>query len=305
MEAIEKLAENQQKTGETQTIDIVLESGAANGFYQLGILFYLAALERKKIIKINRISGSSVGAIIGFYYFTNNLESLIKDYTKLKKYFKENLNLSILKSILKEKIDKLTDKDITNLNDRLFIVYHNISKYTQTLHNTYKSKEELLSCLLKSAHIPYITNGEGYYYENNEKFIDGGIPHIFLNRQYGEKTKILYINITHFNVLSGFLSVKNEQNMYERLLKSALDVHKFFVYKKPTQFCSYINDWTMFDFVILRFKQLFVILCCILFYILYEIYKFVKPLMVDLWVFNFFSPFIENIIKDILLFYCV
>ena len=87
MEAIEKLAENQQKTGETQVIDIVLESGAANGFYQLGILFYLAALERKKIIKINRISGSSIGAIVGFYYFTNELESLIKDYTKLKQHF--------------------------------------------------------------------------------------------------------------------------------------------------------------------------------------------------------------------------
>ena len=207
MEAIEKLAENQQKMGETQIIDIVLESGAANGFYQLGILFYLAALERKKIIKINRISGSSIGAIIGFYYFSNNLESLIEDYSKLKCHFKKNLNLSILKSILKEKIDKLNDEDIQKLNDKLFVVYHNISKYRQTLQTTYKNRDDLLACLLKSAHIPYITNGDGYYIENNEKFIDGGIPHIFLNRQYGEKIKILYVNITHFSVLSGFLSV--------------------------------------------------------------------------------------------------
>lgn len=305
MEAIEKLAENQQKTGETQVIDIVLESGAANGFYQLGILFYLAALERKKIIKINRISGSSIGAIVGFYYFTNNLESLVTDYTKLKNHFKKNLNLSILRSILKEKIDKLKDDDIKLLNNKLFVVYHNLSKYTQTLQSTFKNKKDLLNCLLKSAHIPYITNGDGYYIDNNEKFIDGGVPHIFLNRQYGEKVKILYINITHFNVLPGFLSVKNEQNMYERLLKSALDVHKFFVHKKSSQFCSYINDWTMFDFLILRSKQLFVILCCILFYFFYEIYFLLKPFLGDLYIINFFSPFIENIFNDILLFYCV
>jgi len=305
MEAIEKLAENQQKMGETQIIDIVLESGAANGFYQLGILFYLAALERKKIIKINRISGSSIGAIIGFYYFSNNLESLIEDYSKLKCHFKKNLNLSILKSILKEKIDKLNDEDIQKLNDKLFVVYHNISKYRQTLQTTYKNRDDLLACLLKSAHIPYITNGDGYYIENNEKFIDGGIPHIFLNRQYGEKIKILYVNITHFSVLSGFLSVKNEQNMFERLLKSALDVHKFFVYKKSSQFCSYINDWSMLDYFILRFKQLFVILCCILFYLCYEIYHFLKPHLGNLYLINFFSPFIENIFRDILLFYCV
>jgi len=124
-------------------------------------------------------------------------------------------------------------------------------------------------------------------------------------KQYGEKTKILYVNITHFNVLSGFLSVKNEQNMYERLLKSALDVHKFFVYKKPSQFCSYINDWTIFDYFILRFKQLFVILCCIFFYLFYEIYKYVKPYIGNLYLINFFSPFVENIFNDILLFYCV
>jgi NTE family protein len=305
MEAIEKLAENQQKMGETQTIDIVLESGAANGFYQLGILFYLAALERKKIIKINRISGSSIGAIVGFYYFTNSLESLIDDYSKLKRHFKKNLNLSVLKSILKEKIDKLDDKDIEKLNDKLFVVYHNISKYSQTLQSTYKNRDDLLACLLKSAHIPYVTNGEGYYTENNERFIDGGVPHIFLNRQYGEKIKILYVNITHFRVLSGFLSVKNEQNMFERLLKSALDVHKFFVYKKSSQFCSYINDWTMIDYLLLRLKQLFVILCCIVFYLCYEIYNFIKKYFGELHLINFFSPFIENIIRDTLLFYCV
>ena len=53
------------------SIDLVLEAGAANGSYQIGCLLYLKELENQKKVKIDRISGSSIGAISGFYYFTD------------------------------------------------------------------------------------------------------------------------------------------------------------------------------------------------------------------------------------------
>ena len=71
---IKNLVVNLPKEENLGSIDLVLESGAANGSYQIGCLLYLKELENQKKVKIDRISGSSIGAISGFYYFTNMLD---------------------------------------------------------------------------------------------------------------------------------------------------------------------------------------------------------------------------------------
>ena len=53
-------------------IDLVLESGAFNGSYLVGALFFLKEMEKKKYIYVDRISGCSIGALIGFLYFINS-----------------------------------------------------------------------------------------------------------------------------------------------------------------------------------------------------------------------------------------
>ena len=73
MKLIQNLIDNHPKTNETENMDLVLESGAANGGFHVGCLLYIKSLEKKKIIKIDRISGSSIGAIAGFYYLINSL----------------------------------------------------------------------------------------------------------------------------------------------------------------------------------------------------------------------------------------
>ena len=106
MNSIKNLIDNHPVCKEPETIDVILESGAANGSYHLGCMMYISGLEQNKIIKIDRISGSSIGAIIALYYFTNTLDDFFHDYKKLRECFKHKLNVSFLKKILEEKIKK-------------------------------------------------------------------------------------------------------------------------------------------------------------------------------------------------------
>ena len=55
---IEQLIPNlPEHTGEPIEFDLVLDNGAFNGLYLLGILLYLKVLESKDRIKVTRISG--------------------------------------------------------------------------------------------------------------------------------------------------------------------------------------------------------------------------------------------------------
>ena len=84
---IKNLVVNLPKEQNLGSIDLVLESGAANGSYQIGCLIYLKELEKQNKVKIDRISGSSIGAISGFYYFTNTLDKFQEDYLLLRLFF--------------------------------------------------------------------------------------------------------------------------------------------------------------------------------------------------------------------------
>ena len=116
---IKNLVVNLPKEENIGTIDLVLEAGAANGSYQIGCLLYLKELEKQNKVKIDRISGSSIGAISGFYYFTDTLDKFQEDYF-LTKCFKEHLNVHILKKYSK-KTEKLSEENIKELNDKLLL----------------------------------------------------------------------------------------------------------------------------------------------------------------------------------------
>ena len=77
-------------------IDLVIDGGGFNGSFGIGILLYLKAMEEANILKVTRISGCSIGSILGLMYITNNLdqaEYLVQEAVKgirkdlyLKKY---------------------------------------------------------------------------------------------------------------------------------------------------------------------------------------------------------------------------
>ena len=200
MDMIKNLVENYPESNKMQHLDLVLESGAANGSYHIGCLLYIKELERKNKLKIDRISGSSIGAIAGLYYLTDTLDEFIEDYKTLRECFKRHLNLKGLKTILRDKIKNLSNDDFKKVNQKLFIVFHDITQRQQILKSEFKNKDDLLHSILKSSHIPYITDETFLYRENDRYYFDGGIPHIFCNRESGEKN-ILYINIYYLSFI--------------------------------------------------------------------------------------------------------
>ena len=301
---IKNLVVNLPKDQNLGSIDLVLESGAANGSYQIGCLLYLKELENQKKVKVERISGSSIGAISGFYYFTDMLDRFQEDYLLLTKCFKQHLNVHVLKEILEKKLKKLSDANIKELNDKLFIVYHDAGQKKQILRKSYKNKEDILNCLLKTSHLPFlVTQNSLCFKEKNKFYIDGGIPHIFENRNNYDK-KILYISILGISNLKSIFSVKKEKNNYGRLLTGALDIHNFILYNK-SQFCSYVNEWKINDFAILRLKQFIIKFIILIIIYLHLIGSFIYPFIQNTSIYNHLSPLIFNFYRDCLLFYCL
>ena len=140
-----------------------------------------------------------------------------------------SLNLTTLKRF---------NEEFIYLNERLFIVYYDVSQRKQIQINKFTEKKDLLNSLLKSSHIPFITQNSLYYVDNETNSLDGGMPYVFPKRNVGDK-KILYINICVYNKLTSLFSVKKELNPYGRLLEGALDAHNFFLHKANDLY--YIN----------------------------------------------------------------
>ena len=87
---IENIPVEQFPNGKITEIDLVLDGGAFNGIYMLGALFYIKELETQNKIKITRISGCSIGAVMGLMYLLNRLdlamELIIISFTNIKKH---------------------------------------------------------------------------------------------------------------------------------------------------------------------------------------------------------------------------
>ena len=79
-------------------LELVLDGGIFNGSYLVGALHFLKEMEKRNYITIERISGCSIGSVIGFLYFIDALDTMPKFYDIVKKEFKEKYKLLISSS---------------------------------------------------------------------------------------------------------------------------------------------------------------------------------------------------------------
>ena len=80
-----ELINNLPKRETPYELDLVLEGGAFNGSYIVGILMFLKEMENSRLVKLHRISGCSVGALLCLKYLMNDLESSRNFNKKIKK----------------------------------------------------------------------------------------------------------------------------------------------------------------------------------------------------------------------------
>lgn len=246
---IHSLIDNMNTENIPEEIDLILDGGAFNGAYLLGSVLYLQEMEKKKMIKINRISGCSAGAACAFLYLTDQLDKGCELYDKIISCWRDQCNLSMYQDYIRGFITDNIEKDTyKKLNNKLYISYFDINEGKQMVISTYKNNDDVIEALLKTSYLPLLTDGDLLY---KESCLDGVYPYIFRNSE----TRMLFINLFSIKKIPTLFSLKNEKNIYSRLLSGIVDINTFFCHSKSTDMCSYINDWNIFDFWTIRMRD--------------------------------------------------
>ena len=271
---IENLPDNFKNSDTPLKIDLILDGGLFNGSYLVGALYFLKEMERRGYVKIERISGCSVGSIAAFLYFIDGLELMSDLYASFLKEFKKKHNLSFIKKLKPYLGDKIPVDVCDKVNNKLYITYNNIKQGTKPVKCTYKNVDEILETIIRSSYIPYLIDG---HILHNNKCIDGFTPYIF-NKEPNKK--ILYLDLFGYDKIFNLLNVKNEKNNFHRILTGLLDIHGFYIKQTNTQMCSYVNDWSItnitFNYIKLLFEKICIYITCFLLFIKKHISKDVE-----------------------------
>lgn len=236
---IENIPDEIKNLKEPLVIDLILDGGIFNGSYLVGALYFLKEMENRKYIKIDRISGCSVGAIVAFLYYIDKLDMMPKLYEIINNDFRQSYKFTIIKEIKKYLNEYIPSDICQKVNNKFYISYNNIKNCKKSVKSSYNNVDEILNCIVKSCYIPFLIDGN-ILYEN--KYIDGINPFIF-NKEISKK--ILYLDLYGYDKFGNLLNVRNEKSNYHRILSGLLDIHCFFIKQSTTQMCSYVNDWNI------------------------------------------------------------
>lgn len=248
-------------------MDLVLDSGAFNGLFMYGGLLYIKELETLGKTHVDRISGSSVGALCGCLYILNQFDIIENIYERLRCGFNNTINLHILYELIETEFSKMDKSCYKQLNSRLFINYIDIHEKREIVVSEYTSNSDVIEHLKKTTFIPIITNNHLTY--NN--CIDAMTPHIFTEKNMD--TKILFINLFKIGGLKQMLNIFHDKNIAHRTLSGILDMHDFFLKTHPSQMCSFVNDWNLVDYTMYRTREILWLIIVYFIYIGLNIYN--------------------------------
>ena len=272
------LCNTNEKCINARKIDLVFSSGGFNGMLGFGIGMYLKKVEENNYIKVGRISGSSIGSLLGLWYIMeDNIEYFEDKFIKIMKHFRKTKNLILYQESIRNYVYKLFPNekdDMSKINRRLFISFYDIKKYKKRTVSKYRNREHLIECLLRSSHIPYLTDRNAKY---KDRYIDGIVPFIFPQEKEKEhqssyKNDVLIVNMLTHDKFLGSIVIKNDKNIYKKFITGINDVDQFFT-TGQSDMCIYQKDLTyknsletsiieIIFFTILFFVDMFVSIHC-------------------------------------------
>jgi len=236
-----------------KTIGLALGGGASKG---MAIFAIIEGLEKKKI-KIDMISGTSVGAIIAAYYaLFGEVESLKKTLLNFStKEWKEFIDLNITSnaSLIKAKRyddflkDIFKNKTFEDTNVPLFIVATDLTRGNIKVFNSGK----ILDAVLASSAFPGIFPARVI---DKNVYVDGGIinnlPYDILLEQKANKVIAVNLNDTKtkqkINPKSGFNVLNNSFDlmMDNTFKKINPEITNLFIFE-PQFKKSFSNKWKL------------------------------------------------------------
>lgn len=204
-------------------IGLCLSGGGAKGSYQAGVI---KALYDRGINKFDAISGTSIGAINGYYIFTGNVENLEKMWTSIETNPENDIRIVDNTVDNSYVIDTLKALDTENKQEMDFYVNY-IEIYNKNVREKVENvkilgEKESLSAVKYSSLLPcnpkanlplkqqFIKDVSEGLYDGFK--LDGGLLNNTLIEPLLEKTvdKIIVISTAHDYVLPD--EIKNEYN---------------------------------------------------------------------------------------------
>lgn len=189
---------------------ISISPGGLKGFYLMGVINFI-----KQHYNLSNyiFTGASAGAwsslFASYKYDSSDLASKILnlDFDKVSSIYEIQL-------LFKNKFIKLFNDNDFHL-DRIFIGVTVLQglKVTTTIFYNFKSLEDAVNCCIASSHIPFLTGGLIYKY-NNEISFDGGFsnyPYLDLNNT------VLKINPLIWDTTNQSSSVINYETLTEEI----------------------------------------------------------------------------------------
>lgn len=259
---INKLIENlpveikQNQVNKTSMkVDLILDGGLFNGSYLVGALYFIKEMEARKYIKVERISGCSIGSIVGFLYFIDALDELPSLYEALLIDFKNQNNFSLIKNLKQKLVHRIPNNICEKVFKRLYISFNNVKNGKKIVKKTYRDVDEIFDSIIKSSYIPFVIDGNLVY---QNKYMDGLNPYIFNCKNNKPTTrKIIFMDLLGFDKIGYTLNVKNEKTNFHRILSGMLDIHNFFIKDgSQTQMCSYVNHWSLYNYFLMSIRYL-------------------------------------------------
>jgi len=299
-EYVNKLIENLPDDSKTlQRIDIVLDGGIFNGSYLVGALYFIREMERRKYVKIERISGCSIGSIVAFLYFIDSLDLIPKLYDTFKNDFKNNFSLNILKNLKFFLKDRIPDDICSKIKGRLFICYNNIKTKKKVIKYRYKNVDEIIDTIIKSCYVPFLIDNNMLY---KNKYIDGINAYIFKTEP---NKKILHMELFGYDKFIYAVNIKNEKTNFHRILTGLLDIHSFYIKKCNTSMCSFVDEWGLTNKIYYKIKLLIEVILLYFIYFINYIQKYIPYEIKDNIIIKIVTKISFDIFSIIMNTYCL
>lgn len=136
---IDNLPDDLKNSKTPLRLDLVLDGGIFNGSYLVGALYFLKEMEKQNYIKIERISGCSIGSVVAFLYYIDSLDMMSELYQKVTHEFKKQYKLALIKDLKKHLAERIPDDICKKVNGKLYICYNNIKKNKKRLNRIIKT----------------------------------------------------------------------------------------------------------------------------------------------------------------------
>lgn len=258
------LTQNIEPTLLPSELNIVFDGGIFNGLFAIGVALYVKTIEHQKRIKVNMVSGCSAGSVMALWYvcgcnidiidiIDNFIHEYKKDIVNIRKYH-EAVEILVMRILPTDEC--VADK----LNNKLFINYYDTKRNKQRVISRFSSRKHVITCILRSSHVPYITNNQSRF---EDRYIDGIVPYTF---PFGHN---LFIQVVTIRKLTRALLLKSENNIHFRIMAGVADANDFFT-TGVSDMCSYMENWSYLKITSLHIREfILVLMCAVIDYLVY------------------------------------